>query len=268
MKSKTLHVTIMMILLITTANATGLTSARAVAMGGAHMGLAKGVYAPLYNPGNIGLADFRQSGLELAGVGVEIRNNSFTLQDYNQYTGAVLTDNDKSVILGKIPDEGLQLSAVAEAGAVSLSLGPFVFAFRGYAATETDLSKDIIELLFNGNQLNDNISLNGMYSEAVAYASGGISYGRSVYKSGTRQLAVGGTIKYIKGFAYEKITRITGDVVTLSTGFEGEGSMVATTSTGGSGYGIDIGAALKFDDNYTAGITFENLFSNISWSNA
>ena len=28
---------------------------------------------------------------------------------------------------------------------------------------------------------------------------------------------------------------------------------------------MDIGATLKFNDNYTAGMTFENLISNISW---
>ncbi len=256
---------IIFLLLTTVADATGLSSARAVAMGGAYMGLAKGVYAPLYNPGNIGITDFRQKGLELAGVGVEIRNNSFGLKDYNRYTGATLTENDKSVILGMIPAEGLQISAVAEASAVSLSLGSFVFSFNGYAATETDINRDVLSVLFDGNQLNDSIDLNGNYSEAIAYASGGISYGRSIYKSGTRQMGLGATFKYIRGIAYERITDITGDIITLATGFEGEGTMIAQTSTGGSGFSMDIGATLKFNDNYTAGITFENLISNISW---
>ncbi len=267
MKSKTSFLMILLLLTAMMANATGLSSARAVAMGGAHMGLAKGVYAPLYNPGNIGITDFRQSGLELAGAGVEIRNNSFTLEDYNQYTGAILTEDDKSAILGKIPTEGLQISAVAEAGAISLSLGSFVFSFRGYAATETDINKDILSLIFYGNQLSNSITLSGTYSEAIAYASGGISYGRSIYKSGTRQLALGATFKYIRGFAYERITDITGEVITLATGFEGEGTMIAHTSTGGSGFGMDIGATLKLNDNYAAGITFENMISNISWNN-
>lgn len=267
MKSKTLLFIVLLMLMATMVNAGGLSSARAVAMGGAHMGLAKGVYAPLYNPGNIGITDFRQSGLELAGAGVEIRNNSFTLKDYNKYTGAILTEDDKSAILGKIPSSGLQISAVAEAGAISLSLGSFVFSFKGYAATETDINKDILSLVFNGNQINKSINLDGTYSEAIAYATGGISYGRSIYKSGTRQMALGATFKYIRGFAYERITDISGDIITFATGFEGEGTMIANTSTGGSGFGMDIGATLKLNDNYAAGITFENLISNISWSN-
>ncbi len=265
MRSKILFFIIFLLLITTTAGAAGLSSARAVAMGGAYMGLAKGVYSPLYNPGNIGITDFRQRGLELAGVGVEIRNNSFTLKDYNRYTGAILTEYDKSAILGMIPAEGLQISAVAEAGAISLSLGSFVFSFNGYAATETDINRDVLSVLFDGNQLNDSINLNGNYSEAIAYASGGISYGRSIYKTGSRQVGLGATFKYIRGIAYERLTDITGDIITLATGLEGKGTMIAYTSTGGNGFGMDIGATLKFNDNYTAGMTFENLISNISW---
>ncbi|MEW6015795.1 MAG: hypothetical protein AB1690_10775, partial [Candidatus Zixiibacteriota bacterium] len=152
-------------------NAYGLSSARAMAMGGAFTGLAKGVYAPLYNPANIGLSEYRQFGLEIAGVGAEISNNSFTLDDYNNYTGAILTDEDKSIILGKIPDEGLKIKADIEASALSLSLGRFVVSINGFAATETNLGKDALELFLQGNGLNDTFSLDGMFSEAVAYAS-------------------------------------------------------------------------------------------------
>ena len=65
-------------------------------MGGAYIGLAKGVEAGLYNPANLGLAAYRQTGLALVGVGADLSNNSFTLNDYNEYTGAFLTDDDKN----------------------------------------------------------------------------------------------------------------------------------------------------------------------------
>jgi len=245
----------------------GLSSARGVGMGGAHMGLARGSDAALYNPANIGLSGYRQNGLVLAGFGAEIANNSFTLEDYNNYTGAVLSDEDKSVILGKIPVEGLKISAEVEAGALSLAMGSFVLSLNGFAATEANLGKDALELFLEGNQINDTFSLEGMYSEAIAYASMGLSYGRPIYQSGTRQLAVGLTTKYIRGIAYEKVTEIRGGVTTLITGFEGEGTMIARTAVGGSGYAVDIGAALKLDDNYTAGITISNFLSSMTWNN-
>lgn len=260
---------IIVILLLSTvmANAIGLSSARAVAMGGAYSGLAKGVYAPLYNPANIGLAGYRVNGLELAGLGAQITNNSFTLKDYNKYTGAILSESDKSAILGSIPSEGLQFSAEAEVSVMSLAMGPIVLSINGFAATEANIDKDIIELILRGNSLNDSISLNGMFSEAIAYGSVGLSYGRSIYKSGTRQVAVGTTVRYIRGFAYEKVTNISGELVTFSTGFQGEGSMTARTSTGGSGYSLDIGGSFRLNDNYVCGLTFSNLLSSINWNN-
>jgi hypothetical protein len=268
MKTKILVCSVLVSLLALSAHATGLSSARAVAMGGAYIGLAKGVYAPLYNPANIGLSGYKEYGVEIASAGAEIANNSFTLSDYNKYTGAVLTDEDKSVILGKIPSEGLKISAEAEAGALSASLNSFVISINGTAATEVNLGKDALELFLMGNHINDSFSLDGMYSEAVAYISVGLSYGRPVYQFGTRQLAVGGTIKYIKGLAYEKVTELHGGVATLMTGFEGDGTMIAHTAEGGNGCGIDLGAAFKLSDSYTAGLTFSNILSHISWNTA
>jgi len=266
MISKIFAIVVLLFILAVAANAGGLSAARAVAMGGAHMGLASGVYAPLYNPANIGLQEYREIGLELAGVGVQIKNNSFTLEDYNNYTGAVLSEEDKSVILGKIPGEGLKITAEAEAGAMSFSYGSMVLSINAVAATEVNLGKDALRLFLEGNAIDDEFLLDGMYGEAIAYGSVGFSYGAPVYTAGTRQLAVGGTFKYLRGFAYEEVTELHGGVVTLTTGFVGEGTMIARTATGGSGYGIDIGAALKLNDSYTAGISFSNVLSNINWS--
>ncbi|RKX20396.1 MAG: hypothetical protein DRP51_05770, partial [Candidatus Zixiibacteriota bacterium] len=226
MKSKLLIFIVTASLLASTATAGGLSSARAVGMGDAQIGLAKGVYAPLYNPANIALSGYGQAGVELAGAGAEIFNNSFSLSDYNNYTGAILSENDKSALLGKIPSDGLELSVRAQASALTISLGSFVISTNGVAASEVNLSKDIVELLVNGNQLNDTISLDEMYSEALAYATIGLSTGKTLYKSGTRQLTIGATYKYIKGLAYEDIVKIEGEASTTMAGFSGDGAVV------------------------------------------
>ncbi len=155
--------------------ASGLSSARAVAMGGAYTGLAKGVYAAQYNPANLGLSGYRNVGIELVGAGVEINNNSFTLKDYNDYTGAFLTDADKDNIISKIPSDGLRISADAEASALCISLGNVVLSINGLAATETNLGRDALDLLLNGNPYGEQFTLDGMYSEALAYGTAGLS---------------------------------------------------------------------------------------------
>ena len=247
-------------------SAQGISSARSVAMGTAGMSLAKGADAARFNPANLGFAADRLKGVELVGFGANISNNSFTLSDYNKYTGAVLTDSDKEDILSKVSDEGLRLSVDAEATAMAVSLGWIVFGVAGNGIADINLNKDILELVLNGNTFADTIEITGSHSEAVAYASAYMSYGRSIYKAGDRELTVGATVKYLRGFGVERVVELEGMAATFATGFEGEGHMVLQTATGGSGYALDFGAALKLNKDYTVGARLRNIASSITWN--
>ncbi len=243
------------------------TSARSVAMGEAHIGLASSIDAARYNPANLGLDNYRRTGIELIGAGLNVNNNSFSLGDYNNYTGAFLTDADKQDILNKIPDKGLTFSADIQASALSASVGSFVFSVTGVGQADVNLSKDLIDLVLNGNTFGDSINVTGSYSDAVGYVSAGVSYGVPLYTSGTRQLSAGVTAAYIRGLGVEQIIELEGLAATFATGFEGEGRMIARTATGGSGYSLDIGTALKLNDSYTVGARVKNFLSSISWNN-
>ncbi|MFH1374131.1 MAG: hypothetical protein ABII79_10075 [bacterium] len=151
--------------------AAGRTSARGVAMGEAMTGLAAGVDAARYNPANLGLEGYRQSGIELIGLGANISNNAFTLGDYNRYTGAFLTDADKDDILESVPREGLTLVADVQASAMSLAMGSFVFSTTGVGLVDANISRDVIDLMFNGNSFADVIDLTGTHLDAVGYAA-------------------------------------------------------------------------------------------------
>jgi len=246
--------------------ADGLASARSVAMAGAYTGLASGVDAARYNPANLGLSGYQQYTLEIVGAGANVSNNSFTLGEYNRYTGAVLTDADKRDILSKVPQEGLNVAADVEASVLSLSKGPFAFSIEGVGLADVNVSRDIIDLIFNGNSFRDTISVAGTHADAVAYLGFGLSYGRAVYTAGTRQLAVGATLKYLRGLGVERAVDMQGLIATYTTGLEGDGRFIIQTATGGSGVALDIGAALKINDDYTAGWRIKNFLSTVSWS--
>ena len=243
----------------------GTSSARAVALGSAYTSLAKGVEAARFNPANLGIQSFRQTSLEFAGIGANINNNSFTLDDYNKYNGTFLTTSDKSDILDKIPNEGLKLSMEAEASAVGISSGSFAFTTSGVALADINLNKDIMNLILNGNTYADTISITGSYSEGYAYATAGISYGHALYTSGYRQLSVGATYKMVKGFGIEKVIELEGLAATFATGLEGNGSAIIHKSEGGSGYAVDFGTTLQLTQNYTVGATIKNFYSSITW---
>ncbi|MBD3257083.1 hypothetical protein GF377_01525 [candidate division GN15 bacterium] len=242
------------------------SSARAAAMSGAYTALAKGVDAAKYNPANLGLTGYRQTGLEFVAVGANIANNSFTLSDYNDYTGAVLTTADKEDILGKIPTEGLSIDADVSATAMSLAMGSFALSTTGYGSADVNLNKDIIDLVLNGNTFADSIEVTGSYSEGVSYAAVALSFGTPLLQVGKSQLAAGITAKYIKGIAIEEMVELEGLAATYEDGFQGQGRAVFRTATGGSGYALDLGAAWKFNDHYTVGARLQNFLGSISWS--
>ncbi|MEW5994768.1 MAG: hypothetical protein AB1744_10275, partial [Candidatus Zixiibacteriota bacterium] len=106
----------------------------------------------------------------------------------------------------------------------------------------------------------------GTHVDAVAYVSAGLSYGTPVYTRGTRQLAVGTTVKYLHGIAVEQLVELEGTAATYETGFEGNGRLIAQTAGGGSGVAVDLGIALRLNDDYTAGLRWKNALSTISWS--
>ena len=260
-------VAMLLLLLASGAMASGQSSARSVAMGGAHIGLASGVDAAFYNPANLGLSNHHQTGLELLGFGADISNNAFSLSDYNKYSGAILTAQDKQDILGRIPAEGLHLNVDAEATAMAISSGPFALTMTGVGQADVNLNRDIFDLILNGNTFADTINVTGSYSNVVSYGVAGLSFGMPIYTQGTRQLAVGVTAKYLRGIAIEQVTQLQGMVATYATGFAGEGNAIARTATGGSGMGLDLGVALKLNDKYTIGAKLENVVSSIKWTN-
>ncbi|MFQ5608078.1 MAG: hypothetical protein ACE5GA_09035 [Candidatus Zixiibacteriota bacterium] len=244
----------------------GASFARSAGMGGAHIGLAEGVAATFYNPANLGLSTHQRNGIFLAGVGVNISNNSFTLSDYNKYTGSLLTSTDKQDILNKIPVEGLVLNADAQANAAGVSYGRFAVNFSGFAASELNLGHELVDLFLNGNALNDTVSLDGMYGSGWSYGSADISFGTPLYTMANRQLTAGFTFRYLKGLYFADVTEITGQAATLITGFQGDGVIRTRTAEGGSGYALDLGMALQVNRDYTVGIKFENFLSSTNWN--
>lgn len=241
-------------------------SARSLGMGGAHIGLASGVDAAKYNPANLGIAQFRRSGIELASVAASLTNNSFSLADYNKYTGAFLTDSDKDDILSKVPKEGLELDADVNANVMSLAMGSLVLGVAGEGGADITLNKDVLELILNGNTFADTITLDGTGAESVSYLAAFASYGARLYKSGSRELAVGVTAKYLYGLAMERMVEAQGLAATYADGFQGEGRAVIQTATGGSGYAVDLGATLKLNDHYTLGASVKNVVSAFTWN--
>jgi len=246
--------------------AAGLSNARATAMAGAQISLAKGYYSPSFNPANLGLGDYQMRGMQVFGAGVSFNNNSLSLDDYNRYTGAHLSEADKQELLAKIPVEGLKVSADGEVSILGLGMGNFAASLSAIGAAEVNMNRSVIELLLNGNTYGESVDLDGIYGDGYGLASLNLSYGGLLYSSFDRQLAVGATVHLLKGLVYEEIMEANGQAVTLATGFDGAGSLVTRTASGGTGFSLDLGAALQLNKNYTVGAAIYNFASAMHWN--
>lgn len=252
-------------LLIPAISMAGLNSGRSVGMGGAYSAVASGVEAAFWNPANLGFSISPEMNLMLFSLGLNVNNNSFNLKQYNQYNGTFLTAEDKQTILNLIPDRGFMGSCSIDLMALGASWHNFAFTISGRGTSALLLPKDPLQALFFGNAINDTILVSGMDVEASASVDFGLSYGRSVWKKNHKELCAGTTIRIIRGLIYQKIVQAQGEVVTLETGVNGAGNFLVQSAEGGTGFGMDLGLALKQTDNWSFGISLTNLWSRIKW---
>ncbi len=240
-------------------------SARSLGMADSYFLLGTNGEGALLNPANLALPRANNSSLKLFSAGGYVANNAFSLSDYKKYNGEHLDENDKRDILDKIPTEGLQFDAAASAGALSFATGTLAFNFEVIGGGRGELSKDPIEVALMGNKVGQVVSADGSDGESWAAASIGVSYARLVGELAGHQLAVGGTLKYLRGIGYFSASEVSAEAVTLETGFAGAGGLNTISATGGSGYGIDLGLTAQ-GKLAQYGIAVRNLLAGISWS--
>jgi hypothetical protein len=221
-------------------------------MGGAYTAAARGLEAPYWNPANLGLSDGGRYSIGFFGAGVGLKNNSLTLAEYNKYNGSFLEDGDKEFIMNSIPGDGLRIEAIAEASALNFSVGNFALVSKGYGASSVNIGHDPLELMLYGNAVVDEMSLDNTYGEGYGIADIAASYGHSLMQWEDGEFAVGGSVHYLRG-------------TTTDTGFVGDANVSLLSSTGGSGFALDLGVAVFFDRSWYFSGAWQNAYSKLIW---
>lgn len=239
-------------------------NARALALSGSLAACRGSLEAVHLNPA----AAFREASrnqLELVGVSTQVRNNSFSVSDYNRYSGAYLSDADKEYLLGRVPVSGLKLEATAGAQAASLWASPVAITLWSEGVADGSLSRDALELLLEGNASLDTVVLTGTQAESYVTAALGFTYAFPASLMLGGSLISGATLRYVKGLWVEEITESKGELITASNAIDADARLSARTAQGGRGVAADLGFMLDYPGGWTFGFSVTNLLGAVRW---
>ncbi|MFH1842070.1 MAG: DUF5723 family protein [bacterium] len=239
-------------------------SVRAYGLAGAYTAAARGIDAVEWNPANLAIGEGGVS-IGLASVAVGLYNNSFSLDRYNEISGATLTEADKNRILADIPADGLRLNADARASVLGFHYGNYAFTIQGIGGGGGNLDKDFFELVLLGNEIGETVSFDDTQGGAYAIGSATLSAGLPVYSGYRSRLSAGVNVRYLYGIYEMHVEEASGSLTTTMTEIQGSANASLVTAAGGSGYGMDLGLALQAPRGWVLGLTVDNLYSHLRW---
>lgn len=218
------------------------------------------------NPAVLGIVWARGVRLSLFDADVALGNGSFSLSDYQTYNGAVLTEEDEQEILSKVGPGGLEFGGAVSGHGPTLAVSGFALGARGVGSGGGAIPRDVLELIFNGNAIGETVDLNqtngGGWAGVEVSGSTGFSLGDRFL---TGETTVGIKARYIKGLYHAGVRNAQGAIVTQADSLFGGGTVELVTSTGGTGYALDLGA-LHHRDSWNLGVRLEGLLSSMTWT--
>lgn len=236
---------------------------RAWGMGGANTALSRGLASVEYNPANLAFSQGTSVGLVAAALDVE--NNAFSLDRYNEITGSHLDHAAKTAVLADIPTEGFRLDADARASVLGFQMGNMAVSFNAMGAGQGNLDKDYFDLVLFGNQLGKTVDFSNTWGDGYAVGSATFSYGQILMESELGSLSVGVNARYLQGIYEMHVEEAYGSLTTSMTEISGEAYVSTLSSDGGQGYGVDLGVGLQTPGGWTFGLVLDNAITKINW---
>ena len=267
-------VTLFSCLLITGASGVfAQTNARAMGMGLAYTAVARGVYAPAWNPANLGLPDNPSSSFSFFSISAGVGNNSFTKDLYDKYFVEGADENNKiywnsddvNAILSSIPDNGFVGHVLTNIQFLSFSVGRFALTFRAYGSMFTRLSREYFEIPLVGNKMNQIYNMSKTKAAGMGLGIVSFSYGHPIKVNFAKAFSVGASFKMLYGLGYANSDKASMILETAPYGFNLHGAYEATVAVGGLGWGLDLGTAAKLNKKWDFSLSLSNALGNISW---
>ncbi|HET7273691.1 MAG TPA: DUF5723 family protein [Longimicrobiaceae bacterium] len=249
--------------MVTTVPATGQVplTPRALGMGGAFIGVARGQEVIFLNPANLGLPGTPQWSLafpQLTVKGTLLGPDFGDLPDIQNFDEVSSARTEE--ILASIPESGTEATYDFRFPAVAWQVGHLALGVSYGSIGQHTVSKDVVELIFEGYEENrTDYSVGNTSGSRVTFWDVAAAYGRRV-----GPVSLGVTGHYIHGGTILQ-SRLFDPRIDVAAA-EIDVDYMSVFSRGGTGFGLDVGAAYMPFAGLTVSGAISNLYSTMSWN--
>ena len=240
---------------------------RALGMGGAYIGVARGQEALFLNPANLGLPNSPHwsAGIPTLSVGLGTRGiETGDVVDLLRYDE--LSDAERQALLDEIPPGGTGVDLDVRAPLVALQVRRFAFGLSYQTVGSHTVNRSIVDLVLNGFDREKVYSIEetegtraAFWDIAGAYGRriGPVSVGATAHWYIPRELVRSGLVDVDTTYSVISGFNVPTDIQVTYAGLR---------STGGSGFGLDLGVAAEPVPGLTVSAALENVVNTVEWS--
>lgn len=236
-------------------------NARALGMGGAYLGVARGYESVFTNPANLGLSGSPVWSLSFPQVAVGatvLGPHLGDLPDIFNYDD--LEESRKQEILNEIPASGSSLDVDVRAPLLSFQTRNFALGVAYGFMGSHSVDKDVVDLFFHGYTAGRrNYTVQNTRGSRATFWDFAAAYGRSV-----GPVSIGATGHYYLGRGLVQSRAFPPTYAPLATDVQVE--YVGVGAKGGHGFGLDVGAAMEPIPGLTLSAAVANAASSMGWS--
>ena len=239
-----------------------------ISLSGAYNTIAKGYQVVGINPSN--LAFNSGNSFNLFSININMDNNFLTRDRLQGIEGANLNYIpgkkyfSKDRIFSYLNGETIQFRTIGSFPFSGLNFSKDKFAITSelkfYSNIEFD--QDILKLVLYGNEIDVNYSLGIKKNDIVIWES---SFTKAF---DVNPLAIGFTVKYLKGLMYYSLDPINDSYLSTNiSGLNAEGQYLLRQNTKGNGFGLDLGiSTIETSNGWKMGFSIINILSKIKWN--
>lgn len=242
------------------------STSRALGMGGAYIGVARGQESLYFNPANLGLPNSPHWSVSFPMIGVGAQSVGITpgqVWDLVNYDD--LDADERQEIVDEIPASGTGVQGYLRAPLFSMQIRRVAFGLTYGLQGEHSLNKSLVDLVVNGFDQSKvaSYSIDNTEGSRASFWDFHAGYGTRI-----GPVALGATGHYflprdmVRSAFVEQQTEFTGtgvpsDVNVTYTGLQAKG---------GNGFGLDLGAAMEPIPGLTLGVAVDNVVNTMEWN--